>query len=157
MRVAKVVLLDAKTREQLERLSRGRTVAFRVVQRCCIILLAADGLQNRDISERLHVSRQMVSLWRNRFIKSGVTGLMQDAPRPGRTPSISSSVIDTVIEKTTRSAPEGATHWSTRKMASVVGISETSVRRIWKMYGLKPHLIPNLKSGLRSTDDETDR
>src|ERR1035437_8887112 len=87
----------------------------------------------------------MAALWRKRFLLRGVEGLLKDAPRPGRNPSIKAAVVDTVIRKTTQATPAGAIHWSTRTMAREVGISEASVRRIWHAHGLKPHLIETFK------------
>jgi transposase len=145
MRVAQPIVLDQQSRLQLERQARGRSVAVRVAVRSRIVLLAADGRQNKQIGIELGVSTRMVALWRGRFLLRGVEGLLQDAPRPGRTPSIKASVIDTVIQKTTRTTPANATHWSTRTMACEVGISESSVRRIWHEHGLKPHLVETFK------------
>jgi transposase len=93
-------------------------------------LLAADGLQNKQIAVQLKISTRMVGLWRSRFLLPGVAGLLKDAPRPGRTPSIPTAVIDAVIYKTTQTTQANATHWSTRTMAREVGISEARVRRI---------------------------
>jgi transposase len=129
----------------LERQARGRSVSVRVAVRSRIVLLAADGKQNKQIGEELKISTRMAALWRGRFLLRGVEGLLKDAPRPGRTPSIEAAVINTVIEKTTQTTPAHATHWSTRTMAREVGISEASVRRIWHAHGLKPHLIETFK------------
>jgi hypothetical protein len=71
--------------------------------------------------------------------------LLKDALRPGRTPSITASMIEQIIRKTTQTAPNNATHWSTRTMAREVGISEVSVRRIWRAHGLRPHRIESFK------------
>ena len=121
-------------------------VPVRVAVRSQIVLLAAEGYQNKQIGEQLRISTRMAALWRGRFLLRGVEGLLKDAPRPGRTPSIQAAVISTVIEKTTQTTPANATHWSTRTMARAVGISEASVRRIWHNHGLKPHLVETFKS-----------
>ena len=145
MRVARRIVLDQEVRRRLERQARGRSVPVRVSVRSRIVLLAAEGRQNKQIGEQLGISTRMVALWRRRFLLRGVEGLLKDAPRPGRTPSIEAAIIDTVIEKTTQSTPANATHWSTRSMAREVGISEASVRRIWHSHGLKPHLVATFK------------
>jgi transposase len=145
MRVAQAITLDQQNRLQLERQARGRSIPFRVALRSRIVLLAADGLQNKQIAVQLKISTRMVGLWRRRFLLAGVAGLLKDAPRPGRTPSIPTAVIDAVIYKTTQTTPANATHWSTRTMAREVGISEASVRRIWHAHGLKPHLVETFK------------
>jgi transposase len=110
-----------------------------------IVLLAANGLQNKQIAENLKVAPRMAALWRGRFLKRGIEGLLKDAPRPGRTPSISSEVTAALIAKTTQSTPDNATHWSTRTMAREMSISKASVSRIWRANGLKPHRIDTFK------------
>src|ERR1035441_2360633 len=104
MRVAPAIELSSETRLELEKLSRRRTTPVRVVQRSRIVLLAAEGMQNKEISERLGVAPRMASLWRSRFIQLGVEGLLKDAPRPGRTPAISPQMTARGIARTT--------HWS---------------------------------------------
>ncbi len=145
MRVARPVVLDEMTRKQLQRLACGRSVAVRVALRSRIVLLAAEGLQNLQIAAELKVSVRMVALWRERFLALGVQGLLNDTPRPGRTPSIPASTVEQVIRKTTQTTPLHATHWSTRSMAREAGISEASVRRIWRAHGLKPHRVESFK------------
>lgn len=145
MRVAPPIELSPESRLQLERLSRRRTTPVRVAQRSRIILLAAEGLENKQIAERMSVAPRMVALWRGRFIDLGVEGLMKDAPRRGRTSSISAAMTARVVAKTTQSKPAGATHWSRSMMAREMGISESSVGRIWRAHGLKPHRIESFK------------
>ena len=145
MRVAPAIELSSEVRLELEKLSRRRTTPVRVVQRSRIILLAADGMQNKEIAQLLGVAPRMAALWRSRFIQLGVEGLMKDAPRPGRTPAISPERIAQVIASTTQSKPAGATHWSRSRMAREIGISESSVGRIWRAHGLKPHRIESFK------------
>src|SRR5277367_2122165 len=145
MRVARPIVLTPESRIQLERQARGRSVPMRVAVRSRIVLLAADGKQHKQISEELKISPRMAALWRGRFLLRGVEGLLKDAPRPGRTPSIPAAMVNTVIKKTTQTTPANATHWSTRTMAREVGISEASVRRIWHAHGLKPHLVKTFK------------
>lgn len=145
MRVAQPIVLDEATRKELQRQSRGRSVPVRVALRSRIILLAADGLQNLQIAAELNISVRMAALWRKRFLSLGIKGLLKDAPRAGRTPSILASTVTQVIRKTTQTTPPHATHWSTRTMAREVGISEASVRRIWRAHGLKPHRVESFK------------
>lgn len=145
MRVAPKVELSPEQAVLLERRSRGRSLPARVVERARIILLAAGGKQDKEIASELQISVQKSARWRARFLESGVTGLEKDAPRPGRTPTLSAAVIKRVIHMTTKAKPMNATHWSTRSMAEAVGISEASVRRIWHKNGLKPHLVDTFK------------
>jgi transposase len=142
MRVAQPIVLSEDVRRKLEQQSRGRSTPARVVLRSRIVLLAAEGLQNKQIAETLNVAPRMVALWRGRFIEHGIDGLLKDAPRAGRTPSISTARL---IEKTTQSTPRNATHWSTRTMAREMGISKASVSRIWRANGLKPHRVESFK------------
>jgi len=145
MRVAPAIELSSEARLELEKVSRRRTAPVRVVQRSRIVLLAADGMENKQIAERLGVAPRMAALWRSRFLELGVAGLMKDAPRPGRTPAILPERIAEVIAKTTQSNPDGATHWSRSRMAREVGISDSSVGRIWRAHGLKPHRVESFK------------
>jgi transposase len=145
MRVAQSIELTEEDRRKLEQQSRGRSIAARVILRSRIILLAAAGLQNRQIAEKLKVAPRMATLWRDRFNKQGIKGLLKDAPRPGHPPSINAELTASLIEKTTQSTPANATHWSTRTMAKEMGISKASVSRIWRAHGLKPHRVDSFK------------
>lgn len=145
MRVAPKVELSPEQAVVLEQRSRGRSLPARLVERARIILLAADGKQDKEIASELQISVQKSARWRARFLEYGVRGLEKDAPRPGRTPSIPGTLVKRVIHMTTRQKPANATQWSTRSMAEAVGISEASVRRIWHKNGLKPHLVDTFK------------
>ena len=98
----------------LERLSRKRSMAARVVPRSRIVLLAVEGNRNKQIAGQLGISTRMSALWRGRFIEHDIEGLLKDAPRPGRTPSIRAEIVDAVVAKTTQYTPANATHWLTR-------------------------------------------
>jgi transposase len=115
------------------------------VERARIVLLAAAGWQDRQIAAKLKITSAKAARWRNRFLDGGLAALDKDAPRPGRTPIITPAKVQEVIRKTTREKPNNATHWSTRSMAAVAGLSEKSVRRIWHKHGLKPHLVRTFK------------
>jgi len=145
MRVARSVILQPEQRSLLEQYRRGRSLPARWVERARIVLCAAAGLQDQQIAEQLGITPEKAARWRNRFLDGGVAALQKDAPRPGRTPTISQTQVQQVIEKTTREKPANATHWSTRTMAAAVGISEASVRRIWHTHGLKTHLVRTFK------------
>jgi transposase len=147
MRVASTVELTDEQRQTLEQWARGRSLPARQVERARIVLLAANGELDVAIAAKLSITNQKAARWRARFLALGLAGLEKDAPRPGRTPSISSSTVKAVIQKTTQERPANARHWSTRTMAAEVGISEASVRRIWKAHGLKPHLVESFKVG----------
>ncbi len=117
----------------------------RVVLHSRIVLLASDGMRTQQIAAELGVSLRMAALWRGRFLERGVPGLLKDAPRHGRTPKITVEAVAEVVTKTTQTTPANATHWSTRTMAREAGISEASVRRIWRAHGLKPHRVESFK------------
>jgi transposase len=107
--------------------------------------MAADGVLSQKIAQELDVSRPTVQLWRQRFLALRTAGLEKDAPRPGRIARITPRKIQSVIEATLHSKPHNATHWSTRTMADAQGLSEATIRRIWKQHNLKPHLVRTFK------------
>jgi len=145
MRIAPAITLNPDQRAALQQQARSRSLPARVVERARIVLLAAQGQQDKQIAAAMKTTPKKVSRWRSRFLTLGMAGLERDAPRPGRTPKISASFIRRVVNLTTRHKPPNATHWSTRSMATAVGISEASVRRIWRSHGLKPHRVESFK------------
>ena len=124
---------------------RSRSLPVRQVQRAQIIQLAAEGVESQEIAQRLEISRPTVQLWRQRFLALRLAGLEKDAPRPGRIPRISQRRVRAIVHATLHTKPENATHWSTRTMAEAQGVSEATVRRIWKRHNLKPHLTKTFK------------
>lgn len=142
MRVARLITLTEEQWSRLQSYARGRKVAKRLVERASVILLASEGKENLEIAAELQISRHTVARWRERFLQLGIGGLEKDAPRPGRTPRLD---IEAIIRKTTQEKPENATQWSTRSMARAVGVSESSVRRVWHAHGLKPHRAETFK------------
>src|SRR5258708_28498670 len=145
MRIAAKVELSEAQRKQLETWASGRTIPVRLAERAKMILLAAEGKTDKEIGADLAIWRGTVGRWRGRFIADGVTGIERDETRPGRKPKISTRKVKTVVALTTQQRPDNATHWSTRSMAAVAGVSEASVRRIWQAHGLKPHRLESFK------------
>jgi len=145
MRFAPQIELTQAQREELEKLSRGRSLPARHVERAKIVLLAFEGKQNREIAQILGVTRRTVGLWRSRFAEKGLAGIEKDAPRPGRRASLPEQLVEEVVRRTTQEKPAKATHWSTRSMAKAMGVSASTIRRIWKRHGLKPHLTRTFK------------
>lgn len=145
MRVAPQVVLTEDQKQTLRQWARGRSLPARQVERARVILLAAAGKQDLEIAAEIGISNQKAARWRRRFLEMGLAGLQKDAPRPGRTPTITSAKVQEVVRKTTQEKPANATHWSTRTMAEAAGINEKSVRRIWHKHGLKPHLFRSFK------------
>ncbi|MBI1871202.1 MAG: IS630 family transposase [Chlamydiae bacterium] len=144
-RVAEPIVLSSEERATLDGWSRQRSAPLRLVQRANIIRMASGGVMNQDIALQMNISRPTVQLWRDRFLSLRLSGLEKDAPRPGRIPKISEGKIREVVNATLHSTPLNATHWSTRSMAKAQGLSEATVRRIWKQHNLKPHLIETFK------------
>src|SRR5271166_5277401 len=145
MRVASLVVLTEEQRRTWHQWARGRSLPARQVERARVVLLAAAGKQDLEIAAEVGISNQKAARWRKRFLAMGLAGLEKDAPRPGRTPTITPAKVQEVVRKTTQEKPANATHWSTRTMAEAAGLSEKSVRRIWHKHGLKPHLSRTFK------------
>ena len=145
MRIAAKVELSEAQRKQLETWATGRRVPVRLAERAKMILFAAQGQTDKEIGAQLGIWRGTVARWRGRFIADGVTGIERDETRPGRKPKISARKVKSIVALTTQQRPDNATHWSTRSMAAVAGVSEASVRRIWQAHGLKPHRVASFK------------
>lgn len=138
------IVLTGEERGELEARVRRRRVPHGAARRARIVLLAADGLNNCAIAEKLDVSRLTVGTWRRRFAKDRLDGL-DDEPRPGAPRRIGDDKIAEVVTKTLETTPKDATHWSRRTMAKASGISTTSVHRIWGAFGLQPHRVETFK------------
>ena len=142
LRVAPAILLTNEQESELTRLARSKRTSVRLAQRAHIVLLAAQGLQNKDIAEQLGIGRVQVARWRERYLELGLAGIERDLPRGA--PPVKVDVAK-LVELTTQSTPEAATHWSTRKMAAVLEVSPSTVMRHWQANGLKPHLVRGFK------------
>jgi Integrase core domain. len=138
------VVLSEQERETLERWARRPKSAQALALRCRIVLAAAAGESNEEIAARLACNRNTVGKWRGRFVERRLDGL-HDEPRPGKPRTISDEDVERVIVKTLEETPAAATHWSTRSMAQATGMSQTAVSRIWRAFGLKPHLVETFK------------
>ncbi|GBR32221.1 transposase [Kozakia baliensis NRIC 0488] len=109
-----------------------------------MVLLCADGLQSKEVAATLGVHEHTVGKWRRRFVEAGVEGLT-DEYRAGRPRTVSDVQVAQVIERTLNTTPRDATHWSIRSMAAEIGLSHTTVRRIWGAFGLQPHRTETFK------------
>ena len=145
MRTSRRITVPKADRIELERLARGRNTPQKVALRATIVLLSGRGTPTGAIMQALGTTTPTITLWRNRYVAAGIAGLVKDAPRPGRKPSLSAATVAGVVELTLREKPADATHWSTRSMAAVAGVSDTSVQRIWKAHGLQPHRVQTFK------------
>lgn len=146
MRVASPVKLSAEEDRNLRILSKRKRIEARVQMRARIVLMAAEGVSDKDIALKLDTDRRVAARWRARFLAAGVRGLMTDATRPGRPRTARKDAnVKKVVRTTLEHTPEAATHWSTRTLAAHLGISASAVGRIWRAHGLKPHRVKSFK------------
>jgi transposase len=132
-------------RAVLEAWVRRRKTAQALALRSRIILACAAGAANQAVAAELGVSRDTVAKWRSRFLKGRLEGLT-DEPRPGRPRTVSDAKVEQVVTAALEQAPPGGdAHWSTRSMARTAGVSQSTVSRIWRTFGLKPHVVQTWK------------
>lgn len=143
-RVAAKVTVTEAERSELEGCARRSKTARLVALRAQGILMAAGGASNAAIAQRLNVTRITAGKWRKRFLAKRIDALY-DEPRPGAPRKIGDEQIKDLIAKTLETRPRKATHWSTPLMARETGISKSQVHRIWRAFGLKPHLVETFK------------
>jgi transposase len=141
---ARPIVLDPATRAELERLQRSSSAPAGLSRRARVILLMADLLSNAEIARMTGYNVVQVSRLRRRFAEEGLAGL-EDRPRSGRPPSISERTRAKIVALTLKNPGQGRTHWSTRELASEVGVSHTTVHRLWQAHDLKPHQIETFK------------
>src|SRR4249919_547851 len=139
----RIELSDAE-RSDLRARARRRKIARADAMRAEIVLLAADGMTNLAIAERLGITRVTVATWRKRFATGRLDGLV-DEPRPGAPRKIGDEKIAEVVTTTLETMPAAATHWSTRSMARATGVSISTVHRIWRAFSLQPHRSETFK------------
>jgi len=142
---ARRLLLAVGDEDLLQGLVRGRNTAQKVALRARIILGAAEGLANNRLAKQLGVTRPTILLWRQRYAKAGVAGLLRDAPRPGRRQRIGARQVEAIVNATLHTTPRDAMHRSTRTLARAQGVSEATVRRIWRAHGLQPQRTETFK------------
>ena len=130
--------LLTEDRIHLKAIANSRSMPHALVVRAQIVLMAADGMSNTAIAEKLSISKPVVGLWRRRYLTQGLQGL-HDEMRPGRPRSISDEKVAMLVWKTLHTKPSDGTHWSVRSMAQQSHISRAMVNRIWHAFGLQPH------------------
>lgn len=145
MRVAAAIELTQSQRSKLEKLSKARSSSQRVKERSAMILLAGEGCENKEIARRLGQDPGKVGRWRQRYAQLGLAGILKDKTRPGRIQPLSAAKRSRIVRLTLHAKPEGATHWSRETMAREVGVSPSSVGRVWAAHGLKPHRVKSFK------------
>src|SRR5680860_1000679 len=139
------LVLSVEECEVLEGVASSPSLPHRAVRTAKGLLMAAEGLSNMSIAERLGVSRSTVLGWRSRFGEDGVDGVGKVRPGRGPKPTIPQDKIDQIVYDTLHATPPDATHWSVRSMAKHAGISKSKVQQIWSARGLKPHLVETFK------------
>ena len=137
-RPKKPIILSDEEREQLTAIANSRSLPHGLVRRASIVLLGADGISNNSIAERVGVSRQSVCYCRKRYLQHGLSGL-QDELRPGRPRSVSDEAVALLVRKTLETKPRNGTHWTIRAVAKEAELSNTTVHRIWRAFGIQPH------------------
>jgi transposase len=143
-RAATPIVLSAEERAELERWRRRRKTTAGLHLRAGIVLDCARGLSGERIAERHHTSQQSVTKWRKRFAEQRLAGL-SDAPRPGQPRRHDDDRVQEVLEATLNRRPKKATHWSVRGLAEEVDVPRDFVHRVWRAFGLKPHLSSSFK------------
>ena len=131
-------------RQELVRLTKRAHVNRALAFRARLVLACTDAVPNTAVARRQRTSNATVGKWRTRFVERRLDGLY-DEPRIGAPRTISDEAVEAVIVKTLETLPKGETHWSTRTMAAKAGISHTMVGRIWRTFGLKPHISRSFK------------
>ena len=138
------MVLTEDERETLERWARRPSSSQALAQRCRIVLGCAAGKPNKEVAADVGVWPQTVGVWRRRFVERRLEGLT-DEPRPGGPRTVTDEQVESVVVATLERAPKDATHWSRASMAAETGLSKSTVGRIWKAFGLKPHQIDTFK------------
>jgi transposase len=139
-------VLRARDRTELEGILRDGNVPQKIVKRAKIVLMTADSAGVMTIMRAVGVSKTTVWRWQDYFVEAGVAGLVKGRTKPPGKKPIADAIKLKIVEKTVKERPANATHWSVRMMAEKMGISHTSVQRIWNAHGLKPHLVRTFKA-----------
>ncbi len=149
MRVATKIILSDPDKKILERNTTSRAVSMRLSERSRIVLLSAQGLENRVIAQQLNIPPNKVSKWRSRYAEGGIESICNERPRGanhgGKDTLKQARLRQKIIEKTTQEKPDNATHWSTRTLAKELNTTHSFVHRVWQSVGLKPHLEKTFK------------
>src|SRR5271170_4030859 len=151
MRTGISITLRPADRRRLKALARDRNAPHKHVWRAEIVLFSADGIGTNEIMRRTGKSKTCVWRWQERFMQEGYDGLLRDKTRPSRIPPLGSNITARVVTLTQADPPAEATHWTSAMMAKAVGISASSIQRIWRAHGLQPHRVKQFKL---STDPE---
>ena len=145
MRTEITIELNAADRARLEAIEADRNTPQKHVWRARIVYLSADGVGTNEIRRRTGVSKTCVWRWQERFMKEGVDGLLRDKTRPGRLAPLSEEANLSIVAATLKAPPGETTHWTATAMDKVIGVSVSSVQRVWRKHGLQPHRVRQFK------------
>jgi transposase len=145
MREGISIAVNAADRARLEAIVADRNGAQKHVWRARIVLLTADGTGTNEIMRQTGTSKVTVWRWQERFMRTGVAGLLRDKTRPSRIAPLPTIVRERTVALTLGDPPGESTHWTAAMMAKAVGISVSSVQRIWRWHGLQPHRVRQFK------------
>ena len=145
MRTGIKISLSPAEKERLHAIRKDRNAAQKHAWRAEIVLLSADGVGTNEIMRRIGTSKTCVWRWQERFMHEGVDGLLRDKTRPSRIPPLAPQIAERVVGRTLEDPPGETTHWTALMMATEIGISVSSVQRIWRAHGLQPHRIRQFK------------
>jgi transposase len=132
-------------RRRLGAILADRNSPQKHVWRARIVLLSADGVGTAEIMRTVGVSKTTVWRWQERFMQEGLDGLLRDKTRPSRIPPLGTEIAERVVALTLQDPPGQTTHWTAEAMAKLVGVSVSSVQRIWRSHGLQPHRVRQFK------------
>src|SRR5712691_6957227 len=145
MRKGITIEVTPADRGRLQSIIRDRNTPQKHVWRARIVVLTADGEGTTAVMRAVGKGKTVVWRWQERFMQEGVEGLTRDKTRPSRIPPLPAATVDRVVALTNQAPPHEATHWTAPAMAKAVGISPSSVRRIWQGHGLQPHRVRSFK------------
>jgi transposase len=145
MRSGISISLSPSDRDRLDRIIKDRNAAQKHAWRAEIVLRTGDGVGTNEIMQRTGTSKTCVWRWQERFMQEGVEGLLRDKTRPSRIQPLAPRVTERVVARTLEDPPGETTHWTALMMATEVGISVSSVQRIWRAHGLQPHRVRQFK------------
>ena len=143
-RPKQALILTDDERDRLQSLAHRARSQPALARRARVVLACAQGLDNKTVARKMRTSLGMVGKWRARFLQARLEGLY-DEPRPGAPRKVSDAEVERVVIQTLESTPRGETHWSTRGLAKVTGLSRMTISRIWRAFGLQPHRSDTFK------------
>jgi len=141
MRTGISITLSSADRKRLQTIVKDRNAAQKHVWRAGIVLLSAGGVGTNEIMRQTGTSKTCVWRWQKRFMEEGVDGLLRDKTRPSRVRPLGQDVAERIVALTQQDPPCEATHWTGAMMAKAIGVSVSSVQRIWRAHGLQPHRL----------------